>query len=117
MGEAILSVWDRQREEVLDLKIEWEKSPQIDAKIMVPSRFEKDWKDAVAILRKQLVDDADALSPFPTLPITVKRKDLVSSAWGFYSIASEIWGSEIGWKIAPPAPGFAPETEREGVVQ
>ena len=66
----MLQAWDRSREEVVDLEIEWKKGHDVDARVRVPARFKKEWQHSVAVVRRDH-RDGERVTPYPTLPISV----------------------------------------------
>jgi len=113
-GEALLSIYDPSSRRVIDLPVTWKKGFDTDARIQIPKRLGKDWKDAIKLLRRQMKRTGEGIAPFPTLPIEVDSVSLTKSASGFFIIAREIWRG-VGWREAPPYPKV--QTAPEGAVQ
>jgi len=101
-GRALLQAWDRSRGAVVDLEITWEKGHDVDARVRVPTRFLKVWKQAVASLRQDH-RDGSPIEPYPSLPISVPIELVTKSATGIYAISKSVWG-EVGWRVPPPFP-------------
>lgn len=112
MGEAVLSVYDRKSDIVYDLPISWDKNHLADAKIEIPKKFKDVWNFVANDLRKRITE-GEIITPYKNMPFTVERDKITKSTLGFFTIASEIWFDEIGWKV--PHPRLKTDEEREDV--